>query len=112
MDRKQSSLFDDSEFRQDDKKELNDLSIVPQPDRKLSKNQQKFNRLAKRIEQLQETISLDTAKLERLLKIYVAEIPGRKRLLAGKRVSMAKALGASIGKVKFGKKQLEKLRAV
>ena len=55
---------------------------------------------------------MDTAKLERLLKIYVAEIPDRKRLLAEKRMSIAKALGASVGKIKFGKKQLEKLRAV
>lgn len=112
MDRKQSSLFDDSEFRQGAWKASNGLTIVAQPDKKLSKDQRKFNRLAKRIEYLQETIRSDTAELERLLKIYAAGIPARKRLLAGKRVSLAKALGALAGNIKFGKKQREKVRAV
>ena len=112
MDGNQSSLFDKSEIRPNDKEVSTGLTIAARPHRKLSKDQQKFNRFAKRIEQLQETIKSETAKLERLLKLYLAEIHTRKRLVAEKRVSLAKALGASAGENKFGKKQLEKLRAV
>lgn len=107
MGRKQMSFFNGD---QDSTKVSSDLAIVAQPDKKLSKEQQKFNKLAKQIERLQESIKSESAKLERLLKVYIAEIPERKRALAHRRLSVAKALDKSTQEIKYGNKQLERLR--
>jgi len=106
------SLFGDDELWEATGLDRKSLKIVAGRNKTLSKNQIMFNRLTKRIEQLQGIIQTETAKLESLLKIYLAEILERKRALAESRVMVAKALGASTKKVKFGKRQYEDVRAV
>jgi hypothetical protein len=106
------SLFGDHEPHQETIGQERSIKIAAGQNKKLSKNQITFNRLTKRIEQLQGIIQTETAKLETLLKIYLAEILEKKRLLADNRLMVAKALGASTKKIKFGKRQYEDVRTV
>jgi hypothetical protein len=105
-------LFGDDELRETMGPDKKCLEIVVGRNKTLSKNQITFNRLTKRIEQLQGIIQTETAKLESLLKIYLAEILEQKLALAESRVMVAKALGASTKKIKFGKRQYEDVRTV
>jgi hypothetical protein len=111
MDGDTYSLFDD-ELQCTIEPERKSLKIVAGRDKKLSKNQITFNRLTRRIEQLQEIIQTETDKLEALLKVYLTEIPERKRLLAESRLMVAKALGATTETVTFGRRQYEDVRVV
>jgi len=106
------SLFGDDELQETVGQERKSIKIIAGRNKTLSKNQNSFNKLTKRIEQLQGIIQVETAKLESLLKIYLAEILGQKRALAESRLTVAKALGASTKKIKFGKRQYEDVRAV
>src|SRR6266496_1752217 len=106
------SLFEDDEFRGAPAQDRKSLKIAAGRSKKLSKNQITFNQLTKRIEQLQGTMQRDTEKLETILKMYLAEIPERKRLLAEGRLKVAKALGASTKTIGFGRRQYEDVRAV
>ncbi|NTU41800.1 MAG: hypothetical protein HGA78_01850 [Nitrospirales bacterium] len=110
--KRQSSLFYESALKGAETMRGTDLTIVPGGDKKLSKNQQAFNRLSRRIEQLQLKIGRETGKLEELLKVYVAEIHPNKLLVAQSRLKIAKALGDSTERNRFGKKQLADLRTV
>ena len=108
MDNDTYSLFGDTEKGS----KGNDLKIVPGRNKPLSKNQQMFNKLTKRIEQLQNSIGTETAKLEVLLKVYHAEIPEKKKMVANRRMAIAKILGDSTTTVTFGKRQYEQVRDV
>ncbi len=112
MDDETYSLFDKDELREAIKPERKSLKIAAGRSQKLSKSQITFNRLTNRIEQLQHIIQAETLKLEALLKVYFAEIPERKRVLAEKRIAVAKALASSTKTIKFGKRQYENVRAV
>jgi hypothetical protein len=105
------SLFDEKEIVKKVPLQRKELKIVAAKSKPLSKDQKVFNRLTKRIGQLQTGIKADQKKLEALLKAYLAEMLGRKRSLAEVRLQIAKALGASTETIRFGKRQLEQVRA-
>ena len=109
MDDQTYSLFDDNYFRGKKPVKL-DLKIVVGKSKKLTKNQQAFNRLTKRIEQLQHAIRKDSAKLETVLKAYNANIPNLQQVISKSRLTLAKALGETTKKIKYGKRQADDLR--
>jgi len=110
MDKDTFSLFDDTDTGAERGK--NSLKIVAGRSQPLSKNQRMFNKLTKRIEQLQNGIKTEAAKLESLLNVYHAEIPARKKALAACRLAVAKALGNSAKTIKLTKRQYEQARDV
>ncbi len=67
------SLFSDIEFEAEKGLKGNHLKIVIGRNRSLTKSQQMFNKLTRRIEQLQNTIKRETIKLESLLKFYLTK---------------------------------------
>ena len=88
------------------------LKIVAGKKKKLTKNQQAFNRLTKRIEQLQQVIRKETTKLETILKAYNANIPELQQEISKSRLTLAKTLGATTNKIEYGKHQADNLRKV
>ncbi|MGD0886936.1 MAG: J domain-containing protein [Thermodesulfovibrionales bacterium] len=106
------SLFSDVKFNAKKYLKGNHLKIVAGRNRPLSKNQQTFNKLTRRIEQLQNTIKRETVKLESLLKFYLTEIPEKKKVLANNLLAVAKALGHSTKVINYRKRQYEHLRDV
>jgi len=111
MDDKTYSLFDDNTIRNKKPAKL-DLKISAAKSKKLTKNQQAFNRLTKRIEQLQHAIRKDTTKLETVLKAYNAHIPRLQQVISRSRLTLAKALGETTKKIKYGKRQAVDVRNV
>ena len=63
-------------------KEIKEIKIVAQKDKALSKEQQTFNRLTKRISTLQDEIVLETEKCERLLTLHTGKIPKLEKNIA------------------------------
>lgn len=112
MDNHRYSSFKDRDFYGKNNPKGKDVKIVAGRREPLSNNQQAFNRLTKRIEQLQQTILTVTAKLESLLKLYTAKMPALTQSLAKSQLALAEALGNSTKKIKFGKRQIEDVRAV
>jgi hypothetical protein len=89
-----------------------DLKIAAVKRKKLTPSQQTFNRLSKRIQQLQNAIQQDAAKLEAILKAYNAAIPALQRTVAATKIVLAKALGETTTKIKYGKRQAIDVRNV
>jgi len=89
-----------------------DLKISATKKKKLTKNQQAFNRLTKRIERLQQAIRKDSVKLETVLKAYNASIPNLQQAISQSRLKLAKALGKATKKLKLGARQAENVRKV
>jgi len=113
MDKDAYSLFGDTEpGAENGLKDKNSLKIVAGRSKPLSKNQRMFNKMTKRIEQLQNSIKTEAAKLEVLLKVFHREIPGKKKALAESRLMVAKALGNSAKTIKLTKRQYEQARDV
>lgn len=112
MGSKEPSLFDYTEYSGHEVPTANSLTIGTARNKKLSESQQTFNKLTMRIEQLQKTIQEESASLEALLKVHMELIPNRTRSLADIRLRLAKALGNFAETIKFGKKQMKKLRDV
>lgn len=112
MDKNTPSLFDDIDNSGPETQGQNSLTISVGREKKLSKKQRTFNKLTKRIEQLQETILTETAKLEALFKIHMAEIPEKKLLLAQRRLTIAKSLVASTKTIKYSTRQFKRVREV
>ena len=111
MDDQTPSSFDNKTIRSKKTIKL-DLKISAAKKKKLTKNQQTFNRLTKRIEQIQQAIRKDTTKLETVLKAYNANIPDLQQEISRSRLTLAKALGETTKKLKFGKRQTDSARKV
>jgi len=111
MDDQTPSSFDNKTIRRKKPVKL-DLKISAAKKKKLSKNQQTFNRLTKRIERLQQAIRKDTTKLETVLKAYNANIPNLQQAISQSRLTLAKALGEAAKKLKLGTRQAENVRKV
>ncbi len=111
MDDQTYSLFNEDIPRRKKPAAL-ELKISAEKNKKLTKNQQAFNRLTKRIEQLQQAIRNDSSKLEAVLKAYNANIPGLQREISKSRLTLAKALGETKKKITYGKRQALLLRKV
>jgi hypothetical protein len=101
------TLFGDFE----DKNE-NALKIIVKDKKSLSKNQQMFNKLTKRIETLESEIIAENEKLSQLLVIHSKEITPLQTKIAHQRIKLAMAIAETIPVNKFTKKQAESIREV
>lgn len=90
----------------DNRKEMG-LKIVAKGNKILSKNQQLFNKLTKRIETLEQEIIKENEKLNKLLVVQGKEIRPLQLKAAQMRLKLAIALGTVAEKIKFTKKQSE-----
>lgn len=88
----------------DDSKEMG-LKIVAKGNKKLSKNQQLFNKLTKRIETLEQEINKENEKLNKLLVVHGKEIRPLQIKGAQIRLKLAISLGSAAENNKFTKKQ-------
>ncbi|WP_243346816.1 hypothetical protein [Parabacteroides sp. FAFU027] len=110
-----NTLFDDDEMGtlpQPQPEIKQSIKIVPSKDKPLSKQQQTFNRLTKRIENLQKEIAIESEKLELILGLYSEKIPSLEIAIAEKQIKLAKKLSYSSRSIKYGKRQLENLGQV
>lgn len=93
-------------------KEIKEIKIIAQKDKTLSKEQQTFNRLTKRISTLQDEIVLETEKCERLLTLHTGKIPKLEKNIAERQLKLAKTISRSTQSNKYGKRQLENIECV
>lgn len=91
-----------------EKKEYS-LKIVAKEQKPLSKNQQMFNRLTKRIELLKFDITQESDKLNMLLDLYGREVIPLHDSIANSRIALAMVLGKATDQTKFTKKQLQEI---
>jgi hypothetical protein len=77
----------------------------------LSKNQQAFNKLTKRVENLEKEIVAESDKLNKLLEIQGKEIAPLQKKIADTRIILAMALDRATQRNKFSKKQTEKIQS-
>jgi len=92
----------------DNSKEMG-LKIVAKGNKILSKNQQLFNKLTKRIETLEQEISKENEKLNKLLVVQGKEIRPLQIKAAQMRLKLAISLGSAAENNKFTKKQSENI---
>jgi hypothetical protein len=88
------------------------LKIVVKGAQTLSKSQQTFNKLTKRIETVEAEIIAENEKLSQLLAIHGKEIAPLLTKVAHLRVKLAMAIADNIPENKFTKKQVESIREV
>ena len=88
------------------------LKIVVQGKKPLSKNQQLFNRLTKKIENLEKENSKLTDKFSRLLSYHSKEIAPLETMVANARIQLAMALAKSTESLKFTANQIDSIREV
>ncbi len=90
----------------EDKKEKT-LKIVSKVNKALSKNQQTFNNLTKRIEKLETDITTQNIKLLKMLTFHGKEIYPIQKDVAEARIQLAIVLDKATECNKFSKKQIE-----
>jgi hypothetical protein len=88
------------------------LKIVKKGQKTLSKNQQLFNNLTKRIENLEAGIKNEGEKLNRVLIQYSKKVEPLQKEIGNVRINLAKTIANSTFEVKYTKKQLENIREV
>lgn len=103
----QTSLFEEQTENQE-----KGLKIVVKGQKPLSKNQQTFNKLIKRIETLEHDIESEQGKLIRLLEYYRKEIKPIVVKNADFNIKLAMTLGNATKIIKFTKKQKEHIAEV
>lgn len=103
----QTSLFEDHAEKQE-----KGLEIVVKGQKVLSKNQQTFNKLIKRIEMLEQDIESKRGKMIRLLDYYRKEIKPLEAKNADFNIKLAMTLGNATKVIKFTKRQQEHIAAV
>ncbi len=81
-------------------------------DKKLTKNQDQFNKLNKKIEKLNFEIKNEHNRLSAILDLFSNQMKPILMENAQKRFRLAKALSETSKRIKFGKKELEKLKIV
>ncbi|MDF1547215.1 MAG: hypothetical protein P1P88_05305 [Bacteroidales bacterium] len=101
---KQLNLFGEAEIQAENK-----LIISKKGKAQLSKNQILFNKLTKRIENLEQSIDKETEKCEALLKFHGAKIQPALVKTANLRFDLAMSLADVSYQYKFGKNQLAKI---
>lgn len=108
-----NTLFDDAEMGIQSKPETSTgIKIVTSKDKPLSKQQQTFNRLTKRVENLQKEITAETDKMEKLLKLHSEKMPSLENAIAEDQIKLAKKISRSTDSIKYGKHQLENIGIV
>jgi hypothetical protein len=90
----------------------NGLTIRPGRNKTLSKSQQMFNRLTHKISTLRQSIVSKGRELEIILLDYSKQIPGPRQAYAENQLALAKLIGASTKRIKYGKRQIEDIREV
>lgn len=85
------------------------LEHVPNQNKKLTKNQQQFNRLTLKTESLKQDITDDTTRLETLLQLYNTEALPYYPRIAEQRYKLAQALAKSAERYSYNKQQLTDL---
>ena len=88
------------------------LKIVVKDKKSLSKNQQLFNRLTKRIENIEKENTNLADKLSRLLSFHGREISPLETMVAHSRLQLAMALGRATQNINFTINQTNKIAAV
>ena len=86
------------------------LNIVAHGEKPLSKNQQLFNKLTNRIENLEKDIVKEDERLTQLLQIYSKEIIPLQEKVANARIQLAMTLEKAAEGNKFSKKQSDNIR--
>lgn len=87
------------------------LKIVKSDNKTLSKEQKAFNRLTKRIENLQKKIIKDREKLDTFLDLYAESIPELTKKIGDCQIETIKIIDASTEKYKYTKGQKDKIKA-
>lgn len=106
------SLFDESEYQPSSEAESGSLVIRAQPGRELSKEQRSFNKLVKRIAQLEGDIAAERDKLEGYLRRYAQKVAPLEGTLAQCQIAFARILAAANGRLALGKRQVGTLRSM
>jgi len=102
----------DSIFEEPQKpKTVKSLKISTKSQKPLSKSQMLFNKLTKQIESIEKSIETDAAKSENLIKYYASEIYPIEVKTANAQIDLSMALGNTLEKYKFTKKQKDKIVA-
>jgi len=86
------------------------LNIVAKGQKQLSKNQQLFNKLTKRIETLEKEIVKEDERLNQLLQVHSKEIIPLQEKIAYERIELALTLEKAAEVIKFSKKQSDNIR--
>ena len=94
-----------SHAKASDCRSLIPVAKVAKKKKRVSKNQQTFLKLTKKIEEIQKSIKRKTKQSEDLLKIYIEEVHPREMALAKTMVKIAKQIGESTRHIKFGRQQ-------
>ncbi len=105
------SLFEEIKFEDNPNPEKG-LKIIQGKKQPLSKNQQNFNKLTKKVEYLRDEIVGRTEKLNNLLIAYSKKIPPLKTALAEKQLQLARTLGNSVDIYKFSRRQQDDIGEV
>ena len=106
------SLFDEPEFSPREKKPSTELTIRARGGETLSKDQKTFNRLTARIENLHREIEQQRTLLNDLLEEYGKRFRPVQRDYAQKQLQLAHFISASADRYRYGKRQIEDVRAV
>ncbi|MCZ7555977.1 MAG: hypothetical protein M5R41_06195 [Bacteroidia bacterium] len=104
------SLFDEEAFKDVARKNDAGLAIRKGNRKKLSKAQNEFNRLTKRIEQVQRQLQTNTMLYDELLEDWSREMPGLDASFAQWQLDVALALDRAGKRFTYGKVQSLKLR--
>lgn len=88
------------------------LAIVGSKGKVLSKNQQTFNKLLRKIEDGYAKIQQENNKLEKLLQEYSKQIPGLEKNFAKRKIELAKILGKSAESYKLGAKPKKDIKNI
>ena len=100
------SLFDESEIPRPARLRTADLVIRGGGSQTLSKEQRAFNRLTRRISNLEVRIEQDRERLDALADFHAERVLPQERRLAELEVELARALAASTERFRYGKRQI------
>lgn len=104
------SLFDESEYQQRPGSKA--LVIRARKGRPLSKDQRGFNRLSKRIADLERRITTEREKLDLLLGRHREEVSPAEQALANQQIGLVKALAQATSRLALGKRHTGTLRTM
>jgi len=111
-DKHTDALFEEPGLQPRSKPASNALVIRPGAGQSLTKDQRSFNRLTKRIAELERKIAAERIKLDSLLSRYHELVGPLEQALARRRIELARALSAANDRLALRKRQKEIVRAM